>query len=516
MKQVTTSQKEDVDLLIDTMNAYEEDSQNDSQNESQSQDLYSMAEVAFDGQRGKIRIEDVFSGKIETSFRYPLQPLVENGTAKPFPTKEQFTRALQNMKIFNLEALATYAANYPRNELLNKLNERGNRYSHSHVDFILYDLSAICLPRPLLDCSTLLNRCREMPNILSTGDQILDFSLNGGLRTRCSVELAGDAGSGKSQLCLQLAIQSLLPMELGGLEGRALFLNSETLSIGRLRELAGYKLKQIKGLLHEHETGSHPLNERTVELISNFNKIEDITDNIMMQVIGDHAHFRESVKMLNKFICDVKNQHESMFPRVGLVVVDSIASWYRNDKDFQDEGGAKNRSSQLFEIANEFKIIADQHNLCVVFVNQVTSDMSFEHGVKLAVGQNCVNDISTLQSKLYSSAADRYDDPDDPRRMIRNTHIMHNKIKPALGLAWTNCVNASILLTKIQVNLKSERAYKKSKIERDERSGIIYMHHENVEDVSSVSRYLHVVFAPFVKSNSSMFVVLPTGVEGIN
>jgi RecA/RadA recombinase len=61
---------------------------------------------------------------------------------------------------------------------------------------------------------------------LSTGCPILDRHLGGGLRPGIT-ELTGESATGKSQFVMQLLFQVQLPIELGGLDGAALYLSSE-------------------------------------------------------------------------------------------------------------------------------------------------------------------------------------------------------------------------------------------------------------------------------------------------
>ena len=78
---------------------------------------------------------------------------------------------------------------------------------------------------------------------LSTGCAVLDGPLGGGLDSHGITELAGEAGVGKTQLALQLVLQSQLPPSLGGLGGGAVLLHADSpsaaSSLARLRELAG-------------------------------------------------------------------------------------------------------------------------------------------------------------------------------------------------------------------------------------------------------------------------------------
>jgi DNA repair protein RadA len=61
----------------------------------------------------------------------------------------------------------------------------------------------------------------------STGSQKLDALLAGGIETQAMTELIGEYGVGKTQICLKLCVMAQLPRDQGGLEGNALFIDTE-------------------------------------------------------------------------------------------------------------------------------------------------------------------------------------------------------------------------------------------------------------------------------------------------
>lgn len=75
---------------------------------------------------------------------------------------------------------------------------------------------------------------------LCSGCNAIDVLLCGGFRSGILTEICGEASAGKTQLCLQLLLQSTLPVQLGGLGGTACYICTEGIgSIKRLHELAG-------------------------------------------------------------------------------------------------------------------------------------------------------------------------------------------------------------------------------------------------------------------------------------
>jgi DNA repair protein RadA len=74
---------------------------------------------------------------------------------------------------------------------------------------------------------------------LTTGVKGIDELLGGGLRACDIYEFAGEFGTGKTQLCHQLAVTVQLPEERGGLSGKAVYIDTEgTFSPQRVAAIA--------------------------------------------------------------------------------------------------------------------------------------------------------------------------------------------------------------------------------------------------------------------------------------
>ncbi|MEZ0346039.1 MAG: hypothetical protein ABWK01_05780 [Infirmifilum sp.] len=54
----------------------------------------------------------------------------------------------------------------------------------------------------------------------------LDSLFSGGLKPGCVYDIAGEAGSGKTQLCIQLSVNVQLPADQGGLASRAIYIDT--------------------------------------------------------------------------------------------------------------------------------------------------------------------------------------------------------------------------------------------------------------------------------------------------
>jgi DNA repair protein RadA len=76
---------------------------------------------------------------------------------------------------------------------------------------------------------------------LSTGSKALDKILDGGLETQTITEFYGEYGTGKSQICHQLCVNVQLPPERGGLNGAALYVDTEnTFRLERIVQMSKF------------------------------------------------------------------------------------------------------------------------------------------------------------------------------------------------------------------------------------------------------------------------------------
>lgn len=138
-----------------------------------------------------------------------------------------------------------------------------------------------------------LLRMRENVLRLTTGSKPLDKLLGGGLETQTITEFYGEYGSGKSQLCHQLCVNVQLPPERGGLNGAALYIDTEnTFRTERIVQMArhlGLDPEQVaKNIVYaEAYTSDHQM-----FLLDNADEV--IKENNVKLIIVDSltSHFR--------------------------------------------------------------------------------------------------------------------------------------------------------------------------------------------------------------------------------
>ena len=92
--------------------------------------------------------------------------------------------------------------------------------------FAIIEAARSCISVSFIRADELL-KMRQSVLRLTSGSKALDRILDGGLETQTITEFYGEYGSGKSQICHQLCVNVQLPPERGGLNGAALYVDTE-------------------------------------------------------------------------------------------------------------------------------------------------------------------------------------------------------------------------------------------------------------------------------------------------
>ena len=128
---------------------------------------------------------------------------------------------------------------------------------------------------------------------LTTGSKAIDNIISGGLESQTITEFYGEYGSGKSQICHQLCVNVQLPVERGGLDGAALYVDTEnTFRLERIVQISKHlgiePEEAVKKIIYaEAYTSDHQM-----FLLENADQI--IKDNNIKIIIVDSltSHFR--------------------------------------------------------------------------------------------------------------------------------------------------------------------------------------------------------------------------------
>ena len=207
--------------------------------------------------------------------------------------------------------------------------------------------------------AALLER-RKRVQKLTSGASSLDELLGGGFETQAIVEVFGEFGSGKTQIGHQLAVNCILGLEQGGLDGEIVYIDTEdTFRPERIAQMAD-------------AVGIDP---------------NDALDRIHVARAYNSAHqilLVDEIKRMSKSL-DVK-----------LIIVDSLTSHFR--AEYVGRGMLAPRQQKLNRHMKELKQVADVQNAIVLVTNQVQAKPDAMWGDPTrAVGGHIVAHASTFR-----------------------------------------------------------------------------------------------------------------------
>ncbi|MGA9149596.1 MAG: DNA repair and recombination protein RadA [Candidatus Nitrosopolaris sp.] len=185
------------------------------------------------------------------------------------------------------------------------------------------------------DFSTAQDILERRRNLLrcTTGSTKLDSFLKGGMETQAITEIAGEFGSGKSQICYTLCVTANMPIDKKGLGGNVIFIDTEnTFRSERIFQIA------------EHRGIPEP---------------DEILRRIYVCKIYNTSHLEMVIQDLGKSIEDYHAK---------LVIVDSIIALHR--AEFTGRGTLAERQQRLNIMLHKLNRLAEVHNIAVVVTNQ--------------------------------------------------------------------------------------------------------------------------------------------------
>ena len=213
-----------------------------------------------------------------------------------------------------------------------------------------------------------LQERRKEVGRITTGSKNLDALIGGGVETQAITEAYGMFGSGKSQIGFSLAVNVQLPKGEGGLNGRCIFIDTEsTFRPERIIQLAAARGLDPKKVL------------KNIFIAKAYNSDHQI-------VLAEKA--KELVKEQN----------------VKLIIVDSLMSHFRSD--YSGRGELAPRQQKLNRHMHALQKLADTYNVAIYLTNQVMArpDMMFGDPTT-HVGGNIVGHMSTFRLYLRKSKA---------------------------------------------------------------------------------------------------------------
>jgi len=251
--------------------------------------------------------------------------------------------------------------------------------------------------------SAVLER-REKIGKLTWGVEEVDELLGGGVETQSITEVYGEFGAGKSQVTHQLAVNVQLPAEHGGLEGSAIFIDSEdTFRPERIDDMMrGLPDEAIEASMVTHgvvedeeeaDAGDEDLLEETLEAF---------LDKIHVAKAFNSNH---QILLAEKAQDIASESQDGEFP-VRILCVDSLTAHFR--AEYVGRGELANRQQKLNKHLHELEKVGNLSNCAVVVTNQVAANPdSFFGDPTQPIGGNILGHKSTFRIYLRKSKADK-------------------------------------------------------------------------------------------------------------
>jgi len=199
---------------------------------------------------------------------------------------------------------------------------------------------------------------------ITTGSQELDDSLGGGVETGSVIEFFGEFRTGKTQIMHQLCVNVQLPKEKGGLEGRALYIDTE----GTFRP------------------------ERIIQMAEGLDL--DYTKVLKNIVFGRAYNSDHQIVLIKEAANIIKEKN------IKLIVIDSLIGHFRSE--YIGRGTLANRQQTINSHLHDLLRLCDIYSdLAIVLTNQVQAKPDVFYGNPLqAAGGNVVAHGSTIRVYL--------------------------------------------------------------------------------------------------------------------
>ena len=189
--------------------------------------------------------------------------------------------------------------------------------------------------------ATEVHQSRQDICYLTTGSKELDGLLGGGMETGSITELFGEFRTGKTQLCHTLCVTSQLPLEQGGCEGKAMYIDTE----GTFRP------------------------QRLIEIAEKYGLDgQDVLDNVSYARAYNSEH---QLQLLLQASCMMSEG------RYGLLIIDSATGLYRTD--YSGRGELSARQMHLAKFLRALSKLANQYGIACVSMPRAAQTVELQN-----------------------------------------------------------------------------------------------------------------------------------------
>ncbi|WP_247005598.1 DNA repair and recombination protein RadA [Halorientalis litorea] len=241
---------------------------------------------------------------------------------------------------------------------------------------------------------------REQIGKLTWGVEEVDDLLGGGVETQSITEVYGEFGAGKSQVTHQLAVNVQLPSEHGGLEGSAIFVDSEDT----------FRPERIDQMVRGHDD---EVLQDTMELFGMEEASVDNEEDVeaLVEAVLDNIHVAKAFNSNHQILLAEKakelasESQDDEFP-VRLLCVDSLTAHFR--AEYVGRGELAERQQKLNKHLHDLMRVGDLNNTAVVVTNQVAANPdSFFGDPTQPIGGNILGHTSTFRMYLRKSKGNK-------------------------------------------------------------------------------------------------------------
>ena len=201
---------------------------------------------------------------------------------------------------------------------------------------------------------------------LTTGSKNLDKLLNGGLESSSITEAFGEFRTGKTQLAHTLAVTAQLPIQMGGGNGKAIFIDTEGTFIP----------------------------EKIIKIAERFGVDgQQCLENISYARAFTHE---QQIELLSKAAEKMSNE------RYAIIIVDSATALFRTD--FVGRGTLSERQGKLNRFLSMLTKLAETYNVVAYIVNQIVAECGgasmFVSNPSKPIGGNIMGHACTTRLQL--------------------------------------------------------------------------------------------------------------------
>jgi RecA/RadA recombinase len=198
--------------------------------------------------------------------------------------------------------------------------------------------------RPFVNLRQIQDERRE--GFLSTGSDVFDDILGGGMPFNRITEITGQPGSGKTQFCLFTCLQVALPKTHGGLEREIVYIDTE----------GGVSASRLVEMLHYMFEGSSD---------------KPNMDAVLARIRYLRVHGFEELEIA---ISAAERRLDELNGQCRLLIIDSIAAplFYRSER----------KAAQMTKLGQLLRRIALEYCIVVLTTNQLTRKYSSESSTK--------------------------------------------------------------------------------------------------------------------------------------